>query len=126
MKIAYENIFNVSVMLMRTGAQVSVRCTDEWQGKDIENGIILCVRENKFRSERRAGFPGDKGRFTLTRTKHSRFMIGHAPTLSTKPVWNSSIEHCRAQNCYRDVGRPLWIDGKRSNNVKDHSVNYDR
>lgn len=83
---------------------VHIGTVDGFEGKDIDIVIIVCVRANGVRSPKRVGFLADQRRFNvaITRAKYGMFVIGHAQTLVTDPMWKVYLDFCKRSGVYLD------------------------
>lgn len=74
--------------------------------------LLSCVRSDHGREHARGiGFVKDARRInvSMTRAKHSLFILGHAKTLQQENIWQALLENASERGCYLKASSPLAI-----------------
>ena len=97
-------------------SQIDVNSVDGFQGREKSVIILSTVRSDYGRGDdnRGIGFVKDARRInvSMTRAKHSLFILGHAETLETAPLWEALVGDARKRKCYIRASSPIgmWFD----------------
>ena len=93
-------------------AELEVNSVDGFQGREKSVVLVSCVRSDYARQHARGvGFVKDARRInvSMTRAKHSLFILGHARTLEQEEIWAALLDDARERGCVLTASSPLKI-----------------
>lgn len=98
----FKELFGAKIL-----SNVEINTIDGFQGKEKDIIIVSCVRG---RPEHGVGFLSDYRRMnvSLTRAKHSLFILGNSESLRRDPVWNNLIVDARARGFFVHSKSSVW------------------
>ena len=102
-----------------TASELDVNSVDGFQGREKSVIIMSCVRSDNMRPEGQArgiGFVKDPRRInvSMTRAKHSLFILGNAKTLEKEELWASLLEDAAGRECLIKASSPVkpWFTAR--------------
>ena len=98
-------------------SELDVNSVDGFQGREKSVIIMSCVRSDHMRAQARGvGFVKDPRRInvSMTRAKHSLFILGNAKTLQEEPLWSSLLDDARSRECLIRAQTPVspWFNAR--------------
>lgn len=93
-------------------SRLEVNSVDGFQGREKDIILLSCVRSDHGMDRQRGiGFVKDARRLnvSITRARSSVFVLGHALTLKSDPLWEATLQDATERGCLLRAHSPIGI-----------------